>query len=319
MLMKEIQIRQEDGYITTVFPFFSQREPKASVLVLHGMAEYHDRYIGFAEYLTECGYDVYLYDHRGHGTGTKLEDLGFFAKKDGYNVITLDALEIYKFIKENGRSGHMILFGHSMGSLLARNFIQYEDSMDGVVICGTNNASRGMTKMGLLVSGLIKKIFGPTHPSPFLNKLMFNNKYYNKLNERTQFDWLTRNSYIVGQYIGDPYCGFLCTASMYNDILHLVDNDTTPSRVTRTRKDLPMLVISGEMDPVGSYGKDVVAFVTMMQRLRFKKVDCTLYSECRHELLNEFNNKEIMADIVHWMDICTVESDSPEEPEKNEV
>ncbi len=302
MLMNEIQIKQEDGYITTVFPYYANHAPKGNVLVLHGMAEYHDRYTGFAEYLNECGYDVYLYDHRGHGTGTKLEDLGFFAKKDGYNVITMDALEILNFIRKNGRSDKNILFGHSMGSLLARNVIQYDDSMDCVIICGTNSAGRAMTKAGLLASGIVKTLFGATHPSPFLNKLMFNNKYYNKLNQRTQFDWLTRNSYIVGQYIGDPYCGFLCTASMYNDILHLVDNDTNPARIVRTRKDLPIFVISGEMDPVGSYGKDVIAYVTMLQKLGFKNVDCTLYSECRHELLNELNNKEIMSDIVQWID-----------------
>ena len=312
MLMKEIQIKQEDGYITTVFPYFADKNPKASLLILHGMAEYHDRYIGFAEHLNECGYDVYLYDHRGHGTGTKLEDLGFFAKKNGYNVITLDALEIYRFIKSNGRSDHMILFGHSMGSLLARNFIQYEDSMDATIICGTNNAPRVVTKGGLLVSGIVKMLFGATHPSPFLNKLMFNNKYYNKLNERTQYDWLTRNSYVVGQYIGDPYCGFLCTASMYNDILHLVDNDTSIPRIQRTRKDLPLLVISGEMDPVGSYGKDVIAYVTQLQKLGFKKVDCTLYSECRHELLNELNSHEIMADIVRWIDSRIAECETAE-------
>lgn len=316
MLMNEIKIKQEDGYITTLYPYFSQRAPKGNVLVLHGMAEYHDRYTAFAEYLNECGYDVYLYDHRGHGTGTKLEDLGFFAKTDGYNVITLDALEILAFIKKNGRADKNVVFGHSMGSLLLRNLIQYDDTMDCVIICGTNSAGRAMTKAGLFISGLIKKTMGPTHPSPFLNKLMFNNKYYNQLNVRTQFDWLTRNSYVVGQYIGDPYCGFLCTASMYNDILHLVDNDTTPSRISRTRKDLPISVISGEMDPVGSFGKDVIAFVTTLQKLGFKKVDCTLYSECRHELLNELNSKEIMADIVKWVDqtLAGIE-DEPEDAE----
>jgi alpha-beta hydrolase superfamily lysophospholipase len=313
MLMNEIQIKQEDGYITTLFPYYAPRSPKGSILVLHGMAEYHDRYIGFAEFLNECGYDVYLYDHRGHGTGTKLEDLGFFAAKDGYNVITLDAPEILNFIKANGRSEHLILFGHSMGSLLARNVIQYDDSMDCAIICGTNSTDRATTKAGLFVSGLIKTIFGATHPSPFLNKLMFNNKYYNKLNERTQFDWLTRNSYVVGQYIGDPYCGFLCTASMYNDILHLVDNDTNPSRIQRTRKNLPIFVISGELDPVGSYGKDVVNYVTMLQKLGFSKVDCTLYSECRHELLNELNNQEIMHDIVKWIDKRIAEIENAED------
>ncbi len=301
MLMNEIQIKQADGYITQLYPYYTSENPKGSVLVLHGMAEYHERYTGFADFLNQNGFDVYLYDHRGHGTDKKLEELGFFAKKNGWQVITEDALTILQFIKKNGRSDKVVLFGHSMGSMLARNVIQYDDSMDCTIICGTNYSAPLMTKAGLLIAGVIQLFNGANHPSPFMNNLMFNNKYYNGVCERTKFDWLTRNNYIVGQYIGDPYCGFLCTVSMYKDILRLVDNGERSNLVNRTRKDMPLLVISGEFDPVGSYGKDICTYVNMLQKNGFSDVKCTIYSECRHELLNELNNQEIMQDILTWI------------------
>ncbi len=302
MLMKDIKIKQSDGYITNVVPYFTNAAAKASILVLHGMAEHHERYIEFAEFLNKCGYDVYLYDHRGHGTDKKLEELGYFADKNGYELICNDALEVLSHIKKNGRTDNVFIFAHSMGSLLARNLIQYDDEIAGVILSGTNNTSRLITKAGLLISAPIQLFTGANHPSPFMNKLMFGSKYYTSLSERTMFDWLTRNNYVVGQYMGDPYCGFLCTVSMYRDIMHLVDNGSNPALVARTRKDLPILVASGEKDPVGSYGKDIIAYVNMLQRLGFEKVDCTLYSECRHELLNELNNKEIMSDFAEWFD-----------------
>jgi len=302
MLMNEVKIKQEDGYVTTVYPYYTSGESKGSVLVFHGMAEYHQRYIAFAEYLNKRGYDVFLYDHRGHGTDKKLEELGFFAAKNGYAVIRNDALEILKFVKKNSRSKRVLIFAHSMGSILARNVIQYDDDIDGVIICGTNSTSRFMTRLGLAVSYPILLVKGANHPSPFMNKLMFGSKYYTSLCERTSFDWLTRNNYIVGQYIGDAYCGFLCTVSMYRDIMHLVDNATDPLLISRTRKDLPIFFASGEKDPVGSYGKDIITLVNTYQRLGFTKIDCTLYNECRHELLNELNNDEIMDDFANWMD-----------------
>ncbi len=302
MLMKEISIRQADGYITILRPYYTNHTcSKGSILVLHGMAEHYSRYIEFAEFLNHCGFDVFLYDHRGHGTDKKLEELGFFDEKDGNLKVIGDALNILRFIKKNGRSEHVILFGHSMGSLIARNVIQYDDQLDCVILCGTNHASRVQTEAGLLLSSVIQKFKGPRYLSTFMNNLMFGSKYYKRINERTAYDWLSRNHNIVGQYIHDPYCGFLCTISMYRDILKFVDYATSPSAIRRTRRNLPIYIISGENDPVGSCGADIFRFVALLQQLGFTAVDCTIYKECRHELLNELNNKEVMKNIVQWI------------------
>ena len=104
-------------------------------------------YLTFAEYLAEQGYDAYLYDHRGHGLDRKFKELGFFASSKGDKVVVADAIDVCAYINKNNRSDKLILFGHSMGSLIARNVIQAYKKFHGVILCGTTHPSRFMTKM----------------------------------------------------------------------------------------------------------------------------------------------------------------------------
>ena len=296
-------VRQNDGYETVLYPCLSNsKEPHATFLILHGMAEYHDRYREFADHLNSLGYDVYLYDHRGHGKDKKIEELGFFASSNGYKKVIEDAITITKYVKKINRSDSIVLFGHSMGSLILRNVLQHYDAVDAAILCGSTSPSQFITRMGLFISTIEKKRKGPRHISYLLNKLMFQSKPYKKLCKRTAFDWLSRSVPSVSAYIGDAYCGFICTTSFYNDLLHLVLNATTTKKIKKTRKDLPLLIISGENDPVGGFGKQISKLFLQLQKLGFKNVDCTLYSECRHELLNEFNRDEIMRDITDWVE-----------------
>lgn len=303
MSLSKLVIKQQDGYESILFPFFCiNSAPLGTFLIYHGMAEHHERYHAFAKYLNESGYDVYLYDHRGHGTDKKMEELGFFSSKDGYKKVVNDAVTIARYVKEHNRSDKTILFGHSMGSLILRNVIQQFDEVDCAVICGTTSPSQLTTKMGLILSSIEKKIKGPKNISYFMNHVLFEGAPYRKLCKRTAFDWLSRNNSNVGAYIDDPYCGFICTSGFYNDLIHLTLNAIKPSFIKLTRKDLPILIISGSHDPVGGYGKQVTKFFLRLQKFGFQNVDCSLYSEGRHELLNETNRDEIMNDIKCWVE-----------------
>lgn len=296
-----ISIKQNDGYITKLLFLSSQVKPKASILILHGMAEHHKRYLSFAQYLNEQGYDVYLYDHRGHGTDKKLSDLGFFAYSKGYQLVVDDVITISQYIEQNNRSNKFFLFGHSMGSLIARNVIQTYDKYNGVIICGTAYPPKLLIKSGLFIASLIKKIKGPKYISPFLSNLLFGSKKYTQLSDRTAFDWLTRSHPVVGAYIHDPYCGFVCTASFYHDLLKLTANAANNKLIRLTRADLPMFIISGEKDPVGGYGKDIKRLLSVYKKLGFTNIAYKLYPDCRHELINEINKDEVYSDINHWI------------------
>lgn len=296
-----ITIKHKDGYATKLTYLSCLKKPKASILTLHGMAEHQKRYEHFAKYLVDQGYDVYLYDHRGHGTDKKLSELGFFAYHKGYQLVVNDAVDVSQYIEKNNRSNKFFLFGHSMGSLIARNVIQSYDNYNGVILCGTAYPPKIMLYPGLFITSLVKKIRGPKYVSPFLKELLFGSSKYTHFSERTAFDWLTRSHPVVGAYIHDPYCGYVCTASFYHDLLKITSIAANKKLIKNTKADLPMFIISGERDPVGGFGKDIKRLLSLYKKLGFTNVAYKLYPDCRHELLNELNNDEVYSDINHWL------------------
>jgi len=294
-------IKQKDGYITKLTHYICPKRPKASILILHGMAEHQKRYQSFAEYLVNLGFDVFSYDHRGHGTDKKFSELGFFGHEDGYRLVVEDAITVSEYIEQNNRCNKFFLFGHSMGSLISRNVIQNYDKYNGVILSGTTYPSMFILLPGLFVSSVIKKFKGAKHVSPYMSNLMFGSKKYTSLSTRTAFDWLSRSNPIVGAYMHDPYCGFTCTASFYHDLLKLVQGATRKNEIKQTKSELPLLIISGEKDPVGGYGKEINKYLSILKKYDFSNVTSKLYPECRHEILNELNYEEVYSDIQQWI------------------
>ncbi|NLZ82253.1 MAG: alpha/beta hydrolase [Clostridiales bacterium] len=299
--VNEIIINQNDGYASKLTQYVSGEEPKSSLLILHGMAEHQERYQEFAGFLADNGIDVYTYNHRGHGSDQKIKDLGFFAAHNGHRLVIDDAINISKYVKKNNRTNKFFLLGHSMGSLIARNVIQTYSDYDGVILSGTTFPPLLVTRVGLFISKLHSKMKGPKSISPFMNALMFGNKRYTALATRTAFDWLSRSHTVVGAYINDPYCGFMCTASFYRDLLTLVLNSSKKSLISKTDRNLPLYIISGDNDPVGGYGTEIKKFISTLHKLQFSNVEFKLYPDCRHELLNELNKEEVYDDILRWI------------------
>lgn len=296
-----LKIDQRDGYVTRLQTFFCEQKPKASILILHGMAEHQERYYDFIKYLISLDFDVYIYNQRGHGKDTKIRNLGFISATNGYQLLIDDAVTVTEYIEKNNRSNKLFLFGHSMGSIIARNVMQKYDKYTGVILSGTTMPSKLYTFYGSLLSSLIRRFKGPKHITPYLNNLIYGDKKYTKLSKRTAYDWLTRNNTIVGAYINDPYCGYVCSVSFYHDLAKLNINASKKKLVCQTKRELPLYIISGEMDPVGNYGKEIKKYISFLKKCGFSNVTFKLYPEFRHEILNEINNQEVYSDIVHWI------------------
>lgn len=294
-------ITQSDGYQTKLHRYYTDCETiLGSVLILHGMAEYHVRYIEFAGKLNAAGYDVYLYDHRGHGEDCAPENLGFFAEENGTELLIQDAVTLCQYVRENGRSDKLAVFGHSMGSLILRNVIQRYDRMDCVVICGTTMPDFAVAKAGHAIANLLCKVQGPRHRSNFLNNMMFGNKYYKEICTRTPHDWLTTDEAVVDWYRENPYCGFICTTSMYRDLLGFVKGAGEKALISRTRKDLPIFLIAGGKDPVGAFGSEVDRLFDLLMKLGFEKLTEDLFPDARHEILNESVKDEVVEEILEF-------------------
>lgn len=298
----QINIRQKDGYNTALYFFESSAETSfGSVLVMHGMAEHYGRYLDFIHALTLQGFDVYTYNHRGHGTDKKLSELGFIAKKNGASLVVNDALTVCNYIKENGRSNKFGIFGHSMGSLILRCLIQKQDNFDCAIAASTTMPPAIITAAGITLASMLSFIQGPTKRSKFLQKMMFGSKEYSSLCTRTTYDWLTRNNTVIGRYMDDPYCGFTCTTSFYKDLVVLCKRAAAKNNIAKTRKDFHLLFLTGEKDPVGGYGSQLIALQKKYNTLGFTNTSLTIYAEDRHELLNELNSDEVYQDIFNFL------------------
>lgn len=301
MKTEVIPIQQKDGYRTRLF-FYSTSSDTVlgSILLLHGMAEHHGRYLEFIQRLTLEGFDVYAYDHRGHGTDKALTELGYFARKGGASLVISDALQICNHIKENGRSKKLAIFGHSMGAIMVQCLIQQYPDFTCAVVSSTTAPPASLSGFGVCFCNLLCLLQGAKKQSPFLHKLMFEGKLYSTLCTRTTFDWLTRNNTIVGKYIDDPYCGFVCTTSFYRDLVTLTKKANTKRNIRKVRKDLPIAFLTGTKDPVGGYTKGIRRLHKTYQKLGFTKLSLTIYEDARHELLNEFCVEEVTTELIRF-------------------
>ncbi len=297
-----IKLTQNDGYVTRLFYYETSNDtPLGTVLILHGMAEHHKRYLDFIQALTNEGFDVYTYDHRGHGTDKKLSDLGFIAKKNGAAILVEDARTVCDYIKEHGRSKKLAVFGHSMGSLTLRCLLQSYEEMDCAIISSSTMPPRLISWFGSFLAGALCRFQGPKRPSAFLQKAMFGGKAYTSLCTRTSYDWLTRNNTIIGRYIDDPYCGFLCTTSFYRDLAQLAFRSADKHAINKTRKNIPVLFLAGDKDPVGGNATQILRLHKIFSSLGFTNAELKVYPESRHELLNELNSEEVYRDIMTFL------------------
>ena len=302
METSRITLRQEDKTTTTVFANLSEvSTPIGSVLLLHDMAEHHNRFDDFIQILNQKGYDAYSFDQRGHGAGIRYEDLGFIAEENGHEFLITDALHVLKYIKKNNRGKKLILFGQGMGALVARCVIQAFDAIDACILCSSPNPPHKLINSQLTAAKFIKFRKKSRHQSVYMAKKLTEFKNFSKISNRTAFDWISRDNQLVGAYISDPLCGFTGTVSFYIDILNLTDEAVSRSNLKQIRNDLPILILSGSHDPMCDYGSDAEDIFDTFQHYKFSEVDCTIYEEARHDLLHETNSDEIIRDILEWL------------------
>ncbi len=301
-----LTVTGNDGTPVHVFRWLPSggAEPKAVVQIAHGMAEHSARYERFAGVLTAAGYAVYANDHRGHGqTAGHLSRAGIFADRDGWATVVEDLYAVTRTIRDERPGLPIFLFGHSMGSMLSRTYaIKHGAELAGLVLSGTGGDPGMLGKVGQAVALVEARLRGKGTPSPLLDKLSFGT--FNKPFEpaRTKFDWLSRDPDEVDKYIEDPWCGFVCTAGFFQDLLHGISFINTDSQVARIPQGLPIYLFSGAEDPVGDKTKGVQQVADQFRRLGIKDVSVHFYPGARHEILNETNRDEVMADVVEWLD-----------------
>ena len=271
--------------------------------IAHGMMEYIERYDEFARYLSEKGYVVAGNDHLGHGDSvSREEDRGFFCETDGNGVLIEDMHELMNIMKKRYPSVPYFMLGHSMGSFLVRQYITiYGKEIHGAIIVGTGNQPYILIKTGELLARLIAAARGWRYRSRFINNLAIGG--YNRRFEpaRTPFDWLTRDGGVVDAYRKDPRTNFIFTLNAYYHMFRGMSQLYSRRNLERMPKDLPVVFLSGDEDPVGDFGKGVARAYESFRKLSMKNVSIKLYKGSRHEIINELDRETVYKDITEWL------------------
>ncbi|MGL5151126.1 MAG: lysophospholipase [Clostridium sp.] len=276
--------------------------PKGIVQIFHGMVEHIGRYDEFAKFLNINGYVVVGDDHRGHGNTSSPEGLGYLGH-DGFNRIVQDEKEISDFIKGEYGGLPLYILGHSFGSFIAQEYlIRYSNEIDGIIFSGSAKQDGIDIKAGKLVACIQKMLFDDRKKARLIDKLAFGGYNKNIKNPKSKFDWLSRDEREVELYANDKFCAFVPSINFYYNLFNGLCKLYKEDRLKEIRKDIDILVMSGDKDPVGKNGKSVKRLYEQYKRLGIKNTSIKLYEEGRHEMLNELNKEEVYVFIEKWID-----------------
>jgi len=275
--------------------------PSAVVVLAHGMAETIMRYQEFAEFLVAKGMVVYGYSHRGHfETAGRVDRLGYIGD-DGWRKMATDLKQVIDLARASYPGWPIILFGHSMGSYLVRTYlVDHPDKVDGIVLSGTGYPKKIELQAAAFLGTLERRLKGD-RPSKLLDKLSFGAFNTAFAPTKTPFDWLSSDPVQVEAYLNDPWCGQVHPSSFFahmaKGLLGVLYGDTPRPRAN---KPVPMLLMSGGLDPIGQRGEGVKKSANFYQAAGYQVV-VKLYEGGRHEMLHEVNRQQVYEDLLTWM------------------
>lgn len=302
---REFTVQSSDGIHTlSGVVYLPEGERRGFFQIVHGMTEHVGRYEQIMNDMAEAGYICFGYDHVGHGgTARDKSELGFFASKGGWDLLCRD-VKVFSdsVISELDPEGKLpyFLMGHSMGSFIVRLATEKYVRPDKLIIMGTGGANPA-SGLGIALTSIIKLLKGERHVSSLIYKLAFggyNSKF--KGDERpSSRSWLSTDRDVQDRCKEDKYCTFKFTVSAMGDLMRLLKYCNRSAWFKKLPK-LPILLVSGEDDPVGNYGSGVLQ-VEKRLRKQNHDVKCILYKGARHEILNDFTYEDVKRDIIEFL------------------
>lgn len=275
----------------------------ATILIIHGMQEHSGRYQELASYLTAQQFAVLTYDQLGHGlTASQPDLLGYFQKEKAKEQLVDDAIAMSSFLRVVYPETPQFILGHSMGSFVTRCVLQKIGAQfNGAIIVGTGQRQKGFTAFRLLLT-LLNSI-APTRRSKLINRIFDrrnNARFKNEPNQNNS-NWLSVSKTNRNSFLEDPLCGALFTNNGFHTVLELLLQATDTQAIKNIPKNLPIVFISGQDDPIGDFGAGVEKSAEQLRNQRQDDITIKLYPGLRHEILNEDCKMEVFQFISSWL------------------
>ena len=292
--------------VTTIhaIEWIPETEIKAVLQISHGMVEYIGRYDRFANYLNEYGIYVVGNDHLGHGESVTSDDKhGFFKHPDGNECVIKDLHKLRKRTEKKYPDVTYFMLGHSMGSFLIREYMMvYGQGLAGVIVMGTGSQPNSVLVLGKIICKIMASFKGWEYRSKLIDRMVFsgNNKKFEPA--RTPQDWLTKDEKIVNAYRENPWCTFTFTLNGFYQLFRTIQFVQKKENIQKISKELPIFLVAGCEDPVGSFGKGVKKVYKSYVDAGIKDVKIKLYENERHEILNETDYMVVYEDLRKWME-----------------
>jgi alpha-beta hydrolase superfamily lysophospholipase len=272
---------------------------KAAVQVVHGAAEYSRRYERFAHFLNAAGLVVYASDHRGHGeTAQRSGKLGV-GGEDAWSGMVKDQKQLTDIIRKDNPNLPIFLFGHSMGSMIAQDYsARWGTDLRGVVLSGTAGLFPNLDALVAMAEQAAQG--AAAEPSAVFGQMFasFNTPF---APAKTGFEWLSRDEAEVQKYADDPWCGFPFSNGLVRDFMKGLRDMWQPDKEACIPKDLPILIVSGSLDPVGGNTQAVMPLIERYRSNGIQDLAYRFYPEARHEILNEVNRDKVQQGILDWL------------------
>ena len=275
---------------------------KATFQIVHGMCEHIELYDEFMTALAQNGYAAFIHDQLGHGkTAGGVSGLGFFAEENGGDLLVEDAKAYAgEFLPDYACVKHF-LFGHSMGSFTARIMSElYPETADGLILAGTSGPQKA-APLGIVVTDVKSRLQGGDHRSESAQRLFYDVYNYEFKDENRDYSWLSTDPNVITAHEQDDLFNFTFSIKAMNDVVRLCTQCNRDEWFESYRSDLPALIISGENDPLGNFGKGALEVYKRIEAAAPGKATFKLYGGVRHELLHDVCRGTVTEDILTWL------------------
>ncbi len=277
---------------------------RATLQIVHGMGEHAGRYARFAERCCAAGFEVFAADTRGHGRSLVAPRLlGHLGDRDGWNGAVADVGRLAARIAAERPGLPHALLGHSMGSLLVLHQLGLgKTPVDAVVLSGTSGPPGRGIALALAVARFERLRLGVRGESAVLQKMLFGRFNDAFAPAETDFDWLSRDRAEVAKYVDDPLCGFVLRVGGICELASALRVIFTRDALARIPRGTPLLVVSGECDPVHDSQRGLRALASGLHACGFERLTERVYEGARHELLNETHREQVTSDLLDWLE-----------------